>query len=278
LLHEAGKVVDGLLAVSRVTGTVGDEDTVVVVSDLLDGVVVGKDGNGGTTAGEAAEDVLLDTAVDQSNVVRSTRGLNQEGSLGADTLDKVDLAGIDEALILVGIILVTNGDPGQGRTLLTEVSNDGTGVNARDGRDTLTSAPLAEALDSGPVAVVEGDIGDDNTSALNVRGLKVLEQVELVSLVGGNTVVADQRLGEDEDLATVRRVGHGLWVADEGGGEHSLARDVGIGAESLALEDRTILRDVSSEIRAKISLTIVRTRMVKVAGREATGAVARGVL
>lgn len=114
LLHQRGEVVDSLLAMGRVTGAVGDEDTVVVLGDLLDGVVVGENSDGGAAAGKAAKDVLLNTAVDEGNVEGSTGSLNEEGSLGANTLDEVDLARVDEALVLVGVVLVTNGDPGKG--------------------------------------------------------------------------------------------------------------------------------------------------------------------
>ena len=44
-LHQAAKVVDGLLAMGRVTGTVGDEDTVKVLGDLVDRVVIGEHGD-----------------------------------------------------------------------------------------------------------------------------------------------------------------------------------------------------------------------------------------
>jgi hypothetical protein len=239
--HQTGEIVDSSLAMSRVTGTVGDEDTIEVLRDLVDGVVIGEDCDGSTSADQATKDVLLDTAVDQSNVERGTGGLNNEGSLGGDTLDQVDLAGVNETLILVGIVLFSNGDPSQGRALLSEVGDNGAGINARNGGNSLTGAPLAETLDGSPMAVVDSDIGDNDTSTLNVGGLEVLEKIILVSDSGGNAIVANQGLGEDEDLASVGGVRHGLGVANKRGGEDSLTRDVGVGAESLALENRTIL-------------------------------------
>lgn len=241
-LHEGAEVVDGLLAVSGVTGTVGDKDTVVVVGNLLDLEVVGEDGHTGATADQAAEDVLLDTAVDQGDVVLGVVGLDHKGSLRADLLDQVDLAGVDEALVLVGIVLLTGSNSGQRRTLLSEVGDNGTGVDARDGGNTLASAPLAQTLDGSPVAVLLSDIGNDDSGALNVGRLKVLEQVPLVTLVRGNTVVANQRLGEDENLATVRGVGHGLGVSNEGCGKDGLTRDVGVGTKGGSAEDGTILK------------------------------------
>lgn len=244
-LHQTGKVVDGLLAVDWVAGAVGDEDTVKVVGNLVDRVVVREDGERSTTADQAAEDVLLDTAVDQSNVEVGIGRLNHKGSLGADALDQVDLARVDKAFVLIGIVLVANGDPSEGRTLLSEESDNGSGIDAGNGGNALTGTPIAQTLDGGPVAVLKGDVGDDNTSTLNVRRLKVLQKVVLVTLTGGNAVVANQGLGEDEDLATVRGVGHGFGIADERSGEDSLARDVSVGAKGLASENGAILFNIS---------------------------------
>lgn len=240
-LHQTSKVVNSLLAMSWVTGAVGDEYTIKVLGNLVDGVVVREDGDGGTSANQAAQDVLLNTAVDKSDVQGGTGALDNEGSLGGDSLDKVDLAGINEALVLVGIVLVTNRDPSKGRTLLSEVGDDGTSVNTRDGGDTLAGAPLTEALDGSPMAVVQGHIGDDDTGTLDVGRLEVLEKVVLVTLVRGHTVVANQGLCKDQDLASVGGIRHGLRVSHKGGGEDGLARDVGVGTESLASEDGTIL-------------------------------------
>ena len=240
-LHELGEVVDGLLAVSGVTGAVGDEDTIEVVGNLVDGVVVREDGDGSATADQAAKDVLLDTAVDKSDVELGVGVGDNEGSLSGNTLDEVDLAGVDEALILIGIVLVTNRDPGKRGTLLTEVGDNRTSVNTGDGGNTLAGAPVAQALDGGPVAVLSSDIGDDDTGALNVGGLEVLEEVELVALVRGDTVVANQRLGEDENLTTVGGIGHRLGVANKGGGEDGFTGDVGVGTEGGTLENGAIL-------------------------------------
>lgn len=240
-LHEASKVVDSLLAMGRVTWAVGDEDTVVVLCHFVNRIVVRENGDRRAAAHQAAENVLLDTAVEQSNVEFGARRLNHKGSLGADALNQVDLAGIDEALVLVGVVLVTNRDSGKGRTLLTEIGDDFAGVDARDGGDTFAGTPFAQALDSRPVAVLEGDIGDNHASNLNMGRFKVLEEVVVVALARGNTVVSNERLGEDEDLPSVRWVGHGLGIANQRGGEDGFTRNVGVGTKSLALEDRAVL-------------------------------------
>lgn len=245
-LDEAGKVVDGVLAVSWVTRAVGDEDSVEVGRNLVDWEVVRKHRHGRSSADQTSKNVLLDSTVEQSNVEGRVGGGDNERSLGAHFLDEVDLAGVDEALVFVGIVLVANGNPSQGGTTLTEECDDSTGVNARDSRNTLTSTPLSQALDSSPVTVLCSNVGYDNTSALDVGGLEVLQELVLVTDVGGDTVVADQRLGEDQDLATVGGIGHRLGVANQGGGKDGLTRDVRVGTEGSSVEDGTILAEVST--------------------------------
>lgn len=166
--------------------------------------------------------------------------LNNEGGLGADALDQVDLARVDKGLILIGVVLVANGDSGQRGTLLPEEGDNLAGIDTRDGRDTLASAPFAQTLDSGPVAVLLSNIGNHYSGTLDMRRLEVFQEVVVIPHVGGDTIVADQRLGEDDDLAAVGGVGHRFGVANERGREDGLARDVGIRTEGGSSEDRAI--------------------------------------
>lgn len=121
------------------------------------------------------------------------------------------------------------------------------------------------------MAVVLGDIGNDDTGALDVGRLEVLEQIVLVPLVRGHTVVTDEGLGKDQDLTSVGRVGHGLGVANEGRSEDGFARDISIGAEGFALKYRAILHTVS--VPRPSDFYRLLTLMVKVAGVESTLAV-----
>lgn len=272
-LHQLAQVVDGLSAVSRVTGAIGDEDAVKVVSDLVDGVVEGESGYADTTSNKAAENVLLDTAVDQGNVHVTELRAHVEGSLGADATDKVDGLGVNESLVLVGVILLANSDAGKGGTLLTEECDNLAGVDTRDGRNALAGAPLSQRLNGGPVAVLESVILDDDAGALDVGGLEVAEQTVFVTGGRGYTVVPNQGLREDKNLSTVGGVGHGLGVANEGRGEDGLARHVDLGTERLALEDRTVLLRVSCESNGV--QRDKRTLMVKVARSLQTGVARR---
>lgn len=241
-LHQAAEVVDRLLAMGRVTGAIGDKDSVKVVGNLVYGVVVWEDRHRGAAADKAAQDVLLHTAVDQGNVEGSARSRNNEGGLGAHALDQVDLARIDEALVLIGIVLATDGDTSQRRTLLTEVCDDFSRVHPSNGGNSFTGAPCSKALHSRPMAVFLSNICHDYAGALDVGRFKVLQQIKLVALVRRNAVVSNEGLGKDEDLAAIRRVGHGLGVPNKRCGEDGFSRDVGVRAEGLAVEDRTILQ------------------------------------
>lgn len=246
LVHNVSQVEHGLLAVSGVTGAVRDEDTIKVVGNVVDGVVVGEDGDGGTSRDKRSQNVLLDTTVDDGNVqgvLNVGSGRHVEGLLGGHSSHEVDLAGVDEGGVLLGVVLLANGDSAQGRALLSKVGDDGSGVDARDGSDSLSLAPLAKGLDGGPVRVLEGGVSDDDANALDVGGLKVLDETKGVGLLaGGYSVITDQRLGEDQNLTSVRGVGHGLGVADHTSGEDGLAGHDSVGSKRSAGEDGAVLQ------------------------------------
>lgn len=180
-LKELAKVVDGGCAVSWVTGTVGNEDTIKVVSDLMNGIVEGEACYASTTRHKAAEDVLLDTTIDQGNVHVAEGGADVEGSLGRDTTNKIDSLRIDVGFIFISIVLLADSNASKRRTLLTEVCHNLTGVNTGNGRDAFTSAPLSKRLDGGPVAVLQRVILNNDTGSLDVRGLEVSKQAVLVA-------------------------------------------------------------------------------------------------
>ena len=164
-----------------------------------------------------------------------------ERSLGGDLGDEVDLLGVHEGFVFVGVVLITDGQTCEGGAPLAEVRHDGAGVDAGDGGNAFTRAPLSERFNSGPVRVLEGSVGDDDAGGLDVGGFEILKEPVFVAAVGGDAVVADEGLGEDEDLAAVGGVGHGLGVADERCREDSFAGDVVAGAERAAMVDWAVL-------------------------------------
>ena len=130
------------------------------------------------------------------------------------------------------------------------------------------------------MAVLSSDIGDDDTGALDMGGLEVLEEVELVTRVRRDTVVANQGLGEDENLTAVRGIGHRLGVTNKGGGEDGFTRDVGVGTKGGTLENGAILYKKTSVLAKEgllnMRVVCVRTLMVKVASAPVAAAVVRG--
>jgi len=238
--HQLAEVVGGATAVSGVTRAVGNEDTVEVVGRLVDREVVRNTGDRSATRDNGTNDVLLDTTVDETDVGVAVGRWHVEGRLGRNLLNKVDAARVLVCLVLVCVVLLANGDLSKRRTLLTEVGDNITSVDAGDGGNTLAGTPLCQTLDGGPVGVLRGSVRDDNGSSLDVGALKVLVETVLVAHGSGHTVVSDQRLSEDQNLTAVRRVGHRLGVSDERGGEDSLATDVGLCAKALSVVDRAI--------------------------------------
>jgi hypothetical protein len=186
-----------------ITGAVGDEDAVEVVGHFVDGEIVGEDCDACSSADQTAEDILFDTTVDDCHVHISVHRTDVEWSLGADFLDQVDLLGVNESFILIGIVFLSDGDSGQRRSNFPQVRDNGTSINTRDSRNTFTSTPIAQALHSSPMAVLLSVIGNNNTHTLNVGTFKVFQQTMIVSSGGWNTIVADKRLSEDKNLSTV---------------------------------------------------------------------------
>ena len=179
--HQSGQMVDGLLAVSWITWSIGKENTVEVVSHLVDWEVVWEHGNTGTAADQASQDVLLNTAVDHGYVHITIVGADVEWGLCADFLDQVDLFRVDEGLILIGIIFFSNGDSGQRRTLLSQECDNGTSINTRDCWHSLASTPLTQAFYSGPMAVFLSIVCHHDTNALDVWGFEVFEKSVIIS-------------------------------------------------------------------------------------------------
>lgn len=170
-----------------------------------------------------------------------------ERFLGGDSGDQVDLLGVDESFVLVCVVFLANRDSRQRASALTEELDNGAGIDTSDGRNTLPGAPFSKRLNGSPVRVPGGIVRNDDSGSLNVWRLKVLQEAVLVALGRWDTVVSNQRLSKDENLSAVGRIGHGLWVSDEGGCKDSFARDVGQGAKGLAMKDGSVLDNVSKQ-------------------------------
>ena len=121
--------------------------------------------------------------------------------------------------------------------MLANLLREGAGVDAVDGGDAVVGQPLGQTLLRGPMRVLPRVRADDEAGDVDAVRLKVLGQAVVIDdgLVG-DAVVAHEGVGQDEDLAPVRRVGEGLGVADHAGVEDDLAGDGGVGPERPGLE------------------------------------------
>lgn len=239
-LHQLAKVVDGVLAMGWVTWAVGDEDAIKVVSNFVNRIVKGETSDTCTTADQAAKNVFLDATIDDGDMGNRRGSTDVEWSLCADFSNQVDLFGVDKGFVLVLVVFFSDGDTGQARALLTEMGDNGTSVDTGDCGDTFSSTPLAETFDGGPVGVFMCDVGNDNTNSLDVGALEIFQQAMLITGARRDTVVANEGLGEDEDLTTIGRIGQRLGISDQGGGEDGFARDVAASTEGSPVEDWAI--------------------------------------
>lgn len=69
-LHQFSQMIDSVLTVSWISGSVGDEDTIKVVSHLVNRIVEGKTSNACASTDQTTKDVLFHTTIDNSNVGR----------------------------------------------------------------------------------------------------------------------------------------------------------------------------------------------------------------
>ncbi len=73
-------------------------------------------------------------------------------------------------------------------------------------------------------------------------------------IVGAGAVVADLRVGEDDDLAGIGRVGENFLIAGEGGIEDHLAGPFGGRTKTPALEDRAVFQGEDCRIQVRLFL------------------------
>src|SRR5436190_23728237 len=103
-IHQLPQVVDRLLAMGWVTRTIGDENPIQMMGNLVDRIVEGECRDACPSTDETPKDVLLNPAVDNSDMCIGAGGADMERSFCADFSDKIDLFGVDKSLVFVGII------------------------------------------------------------------------------------------------------------------------------------------------------------------------------
>ncbi|KAI3479544.1 hypothetical protein L1887_58356 [Cichorium endivia] len=241
-LEQLGDAGDGGAARDRVTGTVGDEET-VEGGDVGEEVVVPRDDvELDAAGGEASNLVVLHTDVERKDADGATGGVEEWsvelaerlarggvgrgvelGLLARDASDEVLGVGVGEGEVDDGLAPVAggggldDGGAGLGReelaehaTLVADLLGQGAGVDAVDGGDSALLEPVREAGLGEVVAELVAVVRHDETGHVNAArfeggGQQLLDALGSL-LSAGNTVVAGKREGENEDLTLVRGV------------------------------------------------------------------------
>src|SRR5690348_2559883 len=102
-----------------VAGAIGDKDTIKVMGHFVNWIVERENSDTSSPVDKTSENVFFDTTVDHSNVTAAITRADVERSLGTDFAYKVDLFRIHKGLILIGIVFLTDGEPGKGRSLFS---------------------------------------------------------------------------------------------------------------------------------------------------------------
>ncbi len=197
--------VDDVAERGGVAGSVGEKDQVGVLGEhLLGAGPAGQQGHPAAALAQLAHDVELDPGVDADDV--------RAVALEADRLGRGDGLGevgtVHRGLggdLFARFVLGRAGreDAAAHRAAIADVADDGAGVDAADPRHAAVGEPVEPAaLRGGNVLAVLG-IAHDDAAGVDAIGLHRR---------GGDAVVADQRVGEDDDLPRVRGIRHRLLV------------------------------------------------------------------
>jgi hypothetical protein len=111
------------------------------MSDFLNRIVIGVNGNTCAATNKTANNVFLDTTINESDLEIGSPSFDMERVFGADSFDKVDCARIHEGLVFVGIVFFSDNDTGKARSAFAEEGDDSAGVNTGNGGDPRARAP-----------------------------------------------------------------------------------------------------------------------------------------
>jgi len=154
-----------------------------LVCYFLNGVVVRVDSDTCSSTDKTADDILLDSTIDESDFQIRIASFDVEGVFSADLFDKVNFSGVEERFVFVCIVLFTNDNSSETGSPFSEKSDDSTGIDSGNGRDTRTGTPGGKRLDGSPVRVFGGIVGDDDASALDVGGFEISEEIVFIAFV-----------------------------------------------------------------------------------------------
>ena len=206
-----------------VAGAVADDDAVALGGERREVGVPGRAHHRRPAFEERADHVVLGAGVHQQHLERAAL-VADDIVRGHEAEDPSFMSTVSAAFLARAASSVGRQQPSLHRPVLAQPPGQRPGVDAGDAGDALGLEPGAQRAGRGVVAVLVHVGLHHQPLHLDAAGL-----VGAVQGTGrarrGNAVAADERVGEDEDLAAVRRVGERLDVAGHPGVEDHLAAD-----------------------------------------------------
>mmetsp|Transcript_31908 Transcript_31908/g.60035 ORF Transcript_31908/g.60035 Transcript_31908/m.60035 type:complete len:317 (-) Transcript_31908:58-1008(-) len=223
LRHDFAETLHGCLALLGVTRTVGDEKP---IASLLREVVVPRDNleSNPQVVDKVSHNVELHPAIDSHDKRRLAffiriRGLVQLRRRQRHLRDQIFGVWI---LPSWRCIIAHNNCP-KGGTFLSEALCNGTRVYTGNARNVVLRQPFGQALHGRVMGCCEGIFGDNHSHRINPRTLKIPRYTTVVFLIWRHTIVANDRVREDQDLAFERWICQGFRIAHHGCAEHYFA-------------------------------------------------------
>mmetsp|Transcript_21350 Transcript_21350/g.62229 ORF Transcript_21350/g.62229 Transcript_21350/m.62229 type:complete len:549 (+) Transcript_21350:3323-4969(+) len=232
---------DGLLVYGRISGTVGKEQTVVLVHLGSEGIIPGNDGQFGTPLDEVTDDVEFHPHVDGDDFDGIALTVHL-GFLDAHLVDEV----LEVDVLHRGEVgwrgIKVDVDPSHECALLADLLGEHTSVNVAEARYALLLEPVPEARRGVPVGVVMGVILNDEALGVDLGRFEILGEAVLVDFgPGGDAVVAHHGGGEGQDLPLVRWIGQTLRVSHHSCTEYNLALHTLVASEAPCGQSRPVL-------------------------------------
>lgn len=108
-----------------------------------------------------------------------------------------------------------NDDSSKKRTMLTKVHGEGPCIHSVNAGNAIVSEPFGKRLLSRPVRVFPTIGTNDQSSNVNGAGFKVhWKSMSIFNIFVWNTIVANERVRQDENLSSITRICQGLGVSN----------------------------------------------------------------
>lgn len=86
---------------------------------------------------------------------------------------------------------------------------------------------------------------DDQAFYVDLVGFEKFEKLVFVSFVARDAIISDERIGENQDLPSIRRVSETFRIAHHSRVENDFALGLDVGAERFSLKGCSVLEDES---------------------------------